>query len=181
MDSDWSAQVLHFWFEELPPEAWFRADPATDDAIRGQFLRLYRRLRDQPVETLATDPQHILAAIVVLDQFSRNMFRNSPEAFAGDRQALALANVAVAEELDLQLTPAERQFVYMPFQHDEDPVSQRRAVDLFTALGNAEALSYARHHKGIIERFGRFPHRNAILGRRSTPEEIAFLNAEPSS
>ena len=178
MDNDWSAEVLRFWFEELPPEAWFRADPATDGAIRSRFLNLYRRLRDDPVETLATDPWHTLAAIVVLDQFSRNMFRNTPEAFAGDRQALALAKAAVAAGFDLQLTPAERQFVYMPFQHDEDPASQRRAVDLFTALGNAEALSYARHHKGIIDRFGRFPHRNAILGRRSTPDEIAFLKAE---
>src|ERR1019366_4995563 len=96
MDNDWSAEVLRFWFEELPPEAWFRADPATDGAIRSRFLNLYRRLRDDPVETLATDPWHTLAAIVVLDQFSRNMFRNTPEAFAGDRQALALAKAAVA-------------------------------------------------------------------------------------
>lgn len=175
MDSDWSTEVLHFWFEELTPEAWFRADPATDGAIRNRFLNLYRWLRDEPVDTLAPDPARALAAIVVLDQFSRNMSRNTPEAFATDPQALALAKAMVATRLDLQLSPAERQFVYMPFQHDENPASQSRAVELFTALGDEKALSYARHHKGIIDRFGRFPHRNAILSRPSTPEEIAFL------
>jgi len=178
MDADWSRRVLHFWFEELKPEAWFDGGAEIDRVIREQFLDLHRRVRDMPLADLTASPETALAAVIVLDQFSRNMFRGTAEAFAGDAKALALAEAAIAAGFDTRLTPAEREFLYMPFEHSEDLATQARCVELFTALGSAEALKYAVEHKAIVDRFGRFPGRNAALGRTSTEAEIAFLKAQ---
>lgn len=174
----WVEEVLGFWFGELTPEQWFKKDDGVDRAIKSRFAALYESLAASPPVT--TDARTALAAAIVLDQFPRNMFRGSPQAFASDARALALANAAVDAGLDQKLAPHERTFLYLPFEHSEDAAMQARSVALFTALGNANQLDYAIRHKVIIDRFGRFPHRNAILGRASTPEEIAFLK-EPGS
>ena len=126
-------------------------------------------------------PRGWLAAILVLDQFPRNLFRGDARAFATDEAALGLAKRAIAEGIDLKLTPAQRSFVYMPFQHSEEKADQARSIELFTALGNPLNLDFAIRHKDIIDRFGRFPHRNAILGRTTTDEEATFLKQPGSS
>ena len=176
----WVEEVLGFWFGEFTPEQWFKKDEAVDAIIRARFLALHAQLAAGPPASAATDPRTALAAAIVLDQFPRNMFRGSPRAFATDPQALALAIAAVDAGLDQKLTPSERTFLYVPFEHSEDKAVQARSVALFTALGNANYLDFAIRHKVIVDRFGRFPHRNAVLGRASTAEEIAFLK-EPGS
>jgi uncharacterized protein (DUF924 family) len=174
MQSDWAAQVLHFWFEELQPEAWFRKDERVDAAIRERFGALHEQLARIRPEQLTT-PLESLAAVIVLDQFPRNVFRGSPRAFATDALALSIAQHAIANGVDLQLTQQQRLFLYMPFQHSEDRAVQARSIELFEQLGIAENLDYAQRHKDIIDRFGRFPHRNEVLGRRSTTEEMQFV------
>jgi uncharacterized protein (DUF924 family) len=174
MQSDWAAQVLHFWFEELQPEAWFRKDERVDAAIRERFGALHEQLARIRPEQLTT-PLESVAAVIVLDQFPRNVFRGSPRAFATDALALSIAQHAIANGVDLQLTQQQRLFLYMPFQHSEDRAVQARSIELFEQLGIAENLDYAQRHKDIIDRFGRFPHRNEVLGRRSTTEELQFV------
>ena len=174
MQSDWVAQILRYWFEELQPEAWFRKDERVDAAIHERFGALYEQLaqiRPQQVET----PSASIAAVIALDQFPRNMFRNSPRAFATDTLALSISQQAIAAGWDQQLTQQQRLFLYMPFQHSEDRAVQARSIELFTQLGLADNLDYAHRHKNIIDRFGRFPHRNAVLGRQSTTEELQFV------
>ena len=172
--------VLTFWFEELSPEQWFATDPLLDATIRHRFGELYEALAANGPGDWSETADGTLAAVIVLDQFPRNIFRGQPRAFAADDQALRLAERAIARGLDAELTPPRRTFLYMPFQHSEDPGIQDRSVTLFQGLGNPRTLDFARRHRAIIERFGRFPHRNAILGRDTTPEEAAFLQ-EPGS
>jgi uncharacterized protein (DUF924 family) len=173
MQETWIANVYRFWFEDLQPEAWFRSDPAVDARIRERFSDLHRSLMLNPISV--TTPQAAVAAVIVLDQFSRNMFRAAPAAYAADPLALRLSQAAIAAGLDRLLSARERQFLYMPFQHSEDRAVQRRSVELFADLGAPEQLGFAEQHRAIIERFGRFPHRNAVLGRASTPAELEFL------
>ena len=172
-EKKWITDVYRFWFEDLQPEAWFRADPAVDATVRERFSDLHRSLMLNP--TSAPSPRASLAAVIVLDQFSRNMFRGTPAAYAADPLALRLSQAAIAAEFDRGLSVRERPFLYMPFQHSEDLAVQRRSVALFAELGMPEQLGFAEEHRAIIERFGRFPHRNVILGRRSTPDELEFL------
>ena len=174
MHSDWAAPILKFWFEELRPAAWFRKDERVDAAIRERFGTLYEELAQLRPEQLTTALEH-LAAVIVLDQFPRNMFRGSPRAFATDALALAISQHAIAAGLDEQLTQQQRLFLCMPFQHSEERAVQALSIEVFTRLGLAENLDYARRHKEIIDRFGRFPHRNAVLGRESTTEELQFV------
>jgi uncharacterized protein (DUF924 family) len=170
--SDWVDAVLRFWFAELAPAAWFRRSAATDATIRARFLELHETLaRAVPV---CTSPRQGLAAVIVLDQFSRNLFRNDARAYAADADALRLARAAVAAGFDVALGTTQREFLYMPFMHAEDRAAQDEGIALFERLGTRNAR-YARHHRALIERFGRFPHRNAVLGRESTPEEIEHL------
>jgi uncharacterized protein (DUF924 family) len=171
-------EVLLFWFEELSPEAWFRRDTQVDDQIRARFMPLYEQLRRMQPQDLAS-PLASLAAVIVLDQFPRNMFRGLPQAFATDALALAIAQHAIAAGFDRQLGEPQRTFLYMPFQHSEDPAVQARSVELFATLADKDGLEYANKHRVIIDRFGRFPHRNAILGRASTEEELQFLSTHP--
>ena len=138
-----------------------------------------QEVRDE-LDSMANDPQGCLALIILLDQFSRNMFRGSAQAFAADEKALAHARTAVERGLDQQLPPFQRTFVYLPFEHSESLADQDRSVALFEALGDENTYDYAVRHRDIIVRFGRFPHRNVILGRESTPEELEFLK-EPGS
>ncbi|MGH8237315.1 MAG: DUF924 family protein [Steroidobacteraceae bacterium] len=174
MRSDWAAQILSYWFAELQPEAWFRKDEGVDAAIRERFGALHEQLAQIRAEQLTTAIEHV-AAVIVLDQFPRNIFRGSPRAFATDQLALSIARHAIATGLDEQLTPQQRLFLYMPFQHSEDRAVQARSIEFFTQLGLADNLDYAHRHQRIIDRFGRFPHRNAVLGRESTTEELQFV------
>jgi uncharacterized protein (DUF924 family) len=176
----WQKEVLDFWFRELTPKARFEKSAVTDDTIRQRFLGLYEALAQEGVPSECGAPLDVLARVIVLDQFPRNMFRGTPRAFATDPLALAIAESAVRDKLDVELDPQQRTFLYLPFEHSEDASVQARSVQLLSSLGDGEITRYAVAHKVIIDRFGRFPHRNAILGRRSTPEEIEFLQ-EPGS
>jgi uncharacterized protein (DUF924 family) len=173
MRDDWVEAVHRFWFAELKPRAWFRTDAKVDAEIRRRFLGVWDALRAAPPRI--ADARAAVAAAVALDQFPRNMFRGGPDAFATDAAALAVARAAVAAGLDRGLPDPERMFLYMPFQHSEDLADQARSVELFATLDIPDALATATRHKALIDRFGRFPHRNAILGRISTPEEVEHL------
>jgi uncharacterized protein (DUF924 family) len=175
----WADDVHRFWFEELRSDQWFRATPEIDALIRRRFGPLYEELKQREVIAIPATPRARVAAVIALDQFPRNMFRGSKETYATDGLALVLAESAIAAGFDRSLHPHERQFLYMPLQHSEDRQAQARSVASFAELGVPELLRYARHHQEIVDRFGRFPHRNAILGRPSTPEEIEFLKTHP--
>ena len=176
----WVREVLGYWFSDLTRDQWFRKDDRVDEVIRSRFTHLYKGLADQDQPAPLT-PRLALATVIVLDQFPRNMFRGTPRAFATDSQALGVARAALAARLDASLTTFERLFLYLPFEHSEDRDDQRTAVALIGALGDPELTRYAIAHQTIIDRFGRFPHRNTILGRTSTPEEIAFLEQPDSA
>lgn len=177
----WVGDVLRFWFGELTPEQWFRRDDKVDRDILLRFLDLHASLAGLPPPPLAMGARTFLAAIIVLDQFPRNMYRGSPRAFASDPEALAIARAAVDAELDRSMAVHERLFLYLPFEHSESPDDQIMSVALISSLGDAGYARFAEAHKSIIDRFGRFPHRNAVLGRQSTPEEEAFLKEPMSS
>ena len=172
MSGDWRADVLKFWFG-LKPEKWWDGGTELDRRIKSDFLELWFDMKQLPVDSFLADPLTALAAVILFDQFPRNMFRGHADAYATDANALAIAKGAVDRGLDKELAPDERKFLYMPFMHSEKLEDQNRAVLLFTELRDDHQLGYAKHHRDIIERFGRFPHRNAILGRASRPEEIA--------
>lgn len=176
----WVADVLKFWFEQIEPDQWFEKDPTFDASIRERFLGLHEILVSRGNNGLLADAQTALAAVIVLDQMSRNMFRDTPRAFATDPQALWLAEAAIARGFDAGLTKDQRSFLYLPFQHAEDRQSQARSVALVASLGDPELQKWAEAHRVIVERFGRFPHRNGVLGRISTPDEIEFLK-QPDS
>ena len=178
--TDWVGDVLHFWFEENAPKRWFEKDDAFDRTLRARFLAVHASVAALPSEACLTDAETALAAVIGCDQFPRNMFRGTPRAFATDAKALALAESAIALGFDARVPEVRRQFFYLPFEHAEDEQAQARSVALFAPLGE-EYLRWAQAHKAIIDRFGRFPHRNAILGRTSTPEEIEFLEQPGSS
>ena len=173
--------VLTFWFNETSPLQWWKVDAAFDKAVRERFGALHRAARLGELWEWRQQPRGRLAEIIVLDQFPRNMYRGTPQAFAGDAMALALAQEAIAGGHDRTLAAKERAFLYMPYQHSESRVIQAESIRLFEALGEAEQLDFARRHKAIIDRFGHFPHRNAILGRQSTAEEVEFLKQPGSS
>jgi uncharacterized protein (DUF924 family) len=178
MTEDWRAAVLKFWFG-LPPEQWFQGPPELDERIRQSFLELWTEKRRLPADAFTGDALTALAAVILFDQFPRNMFRGHADQFATDHLALAIARAAVDRGLDKELAPKERGFLYLPFEHSEDLADQQRAMLLFTALGDAEMLHYARLHHDIIERFGRFPHRNAVLGRAPRADEVAAGDVVP--
>jgi uncharacterized protein (DUF924 family) len=175
--SGWAEDVLRFWFTELRPDDWFSGAADIDAAIGSRFSQLYQALQASPLLPSSLDARALLAAVIVFDQFPRNLFRKSAAAYATDARALELARHAVASGKDRELKPQERHFLYMPFMHSEDRAMQAESVRLFTEI-SADGLKWARHHHGIVERFGRFPHRNALFGRESTPEEIEFLKTE---
>jgi uncharacterized protein (DUF924 family) len=179
--------ILIFWFGPPPlaaRDAWFRKDPAFDATIRTRFGETIAAARAGAYGGWCAEPRGALARVIVLDQFTRNAFRDTPDAFSGDARALATAEDAIAKGHDRALEPVERSFLYMPFQHAEDPAAQERSLALFGALaaetGQDGQLPWAKKHADVVRRFGRYPHRNAILGRASTPEEIAFLQTPGS-
>jgi uncharacterized protein (DUF924 family) len=177
----WVDEVLRFWFTELTYEQCFKKDDVVDRQIDERFGAIHARLAADAGSIDTAAPRELLAAIVVFDQFSRNLFRGTPRAFASDPLARQLARTALDSGIDKELSKRERIFVYLPFEHSEDAADQVRSVTLLGSLGDAELDKYAIAHKVIIDRFGRFPHRNVALGRESTPEEIAFLKEPMSS
>lgn len=172
--------ILHFWFEELTPKQHFVKDAALDDVIRNRFGLALEAATRCELWAWRTTPQGRLAEILVLDQFSRNVFRDTPRAFAQDGLALVLAQELVASGQDRSLPPAQRRFVYMPYMHSESGLIHTQAVELFSQPGLEDNLDFELRHQAIITRFGRYPHRNAALGRPSSAAELAFLN-EPGS
>jgi uncharacterized protein (DUF924 family) len=176
-----SGTVLAFWFEALKPEQWWRVDPALDDLIRRRFSALHHAVRHGDTYAWRVTPLGRLAEVIVLDQFSRNMFRGTAEAFASDALALTLAQAAVAASADQPLPPVQRVFLYMPYMHSESLAVHEQAVALFRQPGLEYNLDYEIQHKRIIEKFGRYPHRNVPLGRVSTVEEIEFLKQTGSA
>jgi uncharacterized protein (DUF924 family) len=174
----WERDVLDFWFG-LRPEQWWKADEALDQACRERFRLLWEAQRQLPPQHFLATPSSAVAAVILFDQIPRNMFRGDAEQFATDTLALAVAREAVERGLDEALSPQERGFLYMPFQHSEDMADQKRSLALFTALGDDYQLGYAKKHHDVIARFGRFPHRNAMLGRRPRPEELAAGDVAP--
>lgn len=187
-----AADILAFWFGRpgepghgQPRNEWFRKDAAFDDAIRDRFLPDVEAALAGRLADWADNPQGLLALVILLDQFPRNLFRGTARMFAGDAEARQLAERALAQGWDKDMSAVERVFVYLPLEHSEALADQERSVALFAALaaehpGNDGFLDYAWRHHDVIARFGRFPHRNAALGRPSTPEETTYL-AQPGS
>ncbi|WLD58099.1 DUF924 domain-containing protein [Salinispirillum sp. LH 10-3-1] len=174
--------VLTFWFQELTPKDWFTKSSELDHRIAERFSSVHRAATRCETVSWRGTPAGRLAEVIVLDQFSRNIFRDHPESFAYDGLALALAQEAVALGVDDQLDSAQaRSFLYMPYMHSESPLIHETAMRLFSHPDLADNLDFEQRHKDIIDRFGRYPHRNRILGRTSTPEEIAFLQQPGSS
>mgnify|MGYP003348627621 CR=1 FL=1 len=167
--------ILNFW-REAGPEKWFRKDTAFDGAIRSRFLETYEAAAAGQLSDLERTADSALALILVLDQFPRNMFRNDARTFAADPLAREVAGRAIAQGFDQKFPRSERTFFYLPFTHSEAKADQDLCVQLNRASGDADSLKWAELHADIIRRFGRFPHRNKVLGRETTPEEQAFLD-----
>jgi uncharacterized protein (DUF924 family) len=170
--------ILDFWFSQ-DPERWWKVDPAFDREIRDRYLTLWEEERENVPDHFLGDPDTALAGVLLFDQFPRNMFRGHADQFSTDPLALAVAKAAVERGDDDGMTSARRGFLYLPFEHSENMADQRQSLLLFTALGDPNLLGYARRHYEIIEKFGRFPHRNAILGRKPQALETAAGDVVP--
>ncbi len=174
-------EINAFWFgpESAARDVWFRKDAAFDAVIRTRFGRCVEAALDGAYASWTSEPLGSLALVLLLDQFTRNIHRHTPRAFAGDARAQGIAEAAVAAGQDIVLQPYERSFLYLPFEHAENLAAQDRSIALFTRLAHETGLrgelDWAEKHAAVIRRFGRYPHRNAILGRASSPDEIAFL------
>jgi uncharacterized protein (DUF924 family) len=175
----WVTEVLHFWFDELGEDHWWAKSADIDAQIRSRFLPLHEQVVANDGFG-ATTQRALLAAVIVLDQFSRNLFRGTSRAFAADSIARRLSRAAIKQGVDVAMKEEERLFLYMPFEHSEDREDQALSVKLIASLGNPEWTQAAMAHNVIIDRFGRFPHRNAILNRPSSKDEVALLH-EPAS
>lgn len=174
-------RILDFWFHELEAKDWFISSDKTDALIKERFTALVEQAAQCELDSWRKTPQGRLAEIILLDQFSRNIYRNTPQAFSQDPLALALAQQAIEVGADKSLSLIERSFLYMPFMHSESIKIHQQAVVLFDQPGLENNYDFELKHKVIIEQFGRYPHRNAILGRISTPDELAFLDTPNSS
>jgi len=172
--------VLQFWFHEVAPAQWWKVDPAFDRLVAKRFGDLHRRAASAELYEWRSEPRGRLAEVLVLDQFSRNLYRGDRRAFENDRLALALAQEAVAAKADAALPVEQRAFLYMPYMHSESRLIHEVAERLFRENASQDSHDFELRHKAIIDRFGRYPHRNALLGRESTPEERTFL-AQPGS
>lgn len=173
-------EILRFWFEEIDQSQWWAKDDDFDRSIIERFSDIHARATRCELFEWRVNAQGRLAEIIVLDQFSRNMFRGLPLSFAQDSLALALAQEAISAKADKALSPIQRSFLYMPFMHSESLKIHEVAMELFRNNGIQSSLDFEVRHKRIIERFGRYPHRNNILGRESTVEEVEFLK-QPGS
>lgn len=173
-------KVLKFWFQDTPSEKWWASDPEFDKQIESRFLDFLHQAIRCELHEWRSEPQGRLAEIIVLDQFSRNVFRGTPQAFAQDSMALVLAQEAIRLQAHASLNPIERSFLLLPFMHSESAKIHVLAEQLYKEFAPHENYEFELKHKAIVDRFGRYPHRNAILGRASTAEEIEFLK-QPGS
>lgn len=173
--------ILSFWFQDIQPAQWWKVDPAFDELIRSRFGALHEQARRCELFGWRATPEGRLAEVIVLDQFARNIHRGTPLAFAADPLALALAQEAVAAGADLQLQFEQRPFLYMPYMHSESAAIHAVAEPLMKDRAPQGTYDFELKHKAIVDRFGRYPHRNAILGRASTTEELDFLKQPGSS
>jgi len=180
MSTDYQ-EVLSFWFEEIDSSLWWKKDDSFDGLIKDRFLSVHQQAVQCELFEWRVSPEGRLAEVIVLDQFSRNLFRESPQAFAADSLALALAQETISLGCDAELSPIERSFLYMPFMHSESMQIHEVAVGLFEKNGIQSNLEFEHKHRDIIVRFGRYPHRNALLKRASTAEEMEFLKQPGSS
>ena len=169
--------IIGFWFDDTDRRLWFRSTPDFDGLIRARFSEIWQAARDGRLAHWEGSPGGALALVIVLDQFPLHIFRNEPESFATEAAARRVADAAVRREFDRYLPGEQAAFLYLPFMHSESLADQERSVSLFEAAGLEENLRWARHHRDIIRRFGRFPHRNEILGRPSTAEELEWLHS----
>jgi len=175
-DAATPAEILAFW-REAGYDRWYTRDDAFDAEIRRRYLGLWRKAADGELSSWETSDDGALALVIVLDQFPRNLFRGEAQAYSTDRTAREVARRAIDRGADGRIDPQLREFLYLPFMHSEEIADQLHCVELFRNAANAENLEYAKSHADIIRRFGRFPHRNHVLGRATTPEEQAFLDA----
>ncbi|WP_370980336.1 DUF924 family protein [Agaribacterium sp. ZY112] len=173
--------VINFWFSELELKQWWQKDAELDLLIANRFMAVHKQARSCELYLWRRSPEGRLAEIIVLDQFSRNIFRDQAEAFSCDALALVLAQEAVTLGVDKELPPIQRSFLYMPYMHSESVVIHEQAMSLFSSKGMENNLDFEVRHKEIIDRFGRYPHRNPVLGRQSSPEELLFLEQPGSS
>lgn len=176
-----ATEIIQFWFEEIEPKQRFGKDAEFDELIRSKFGETHNRAQQGLLYTWREHPLDALAEIIVLDQFSRNLYRQSGLAFAFDALALVLAQEAVRRKFDKELETSKKAFLYMPFMHSESAEIHEIALDLFDQPGLEDSFNYELRHKEIIDRFGRYPHRNQVLGRESTTEELEFLSQPGSS
>jgi len=167
-------EVVAFWLGQNE-KTWFSADPAFDAVVLSRFAELVEQAKAGTLDRWADSAEGALALVILLDQMTRNIHRDSPEMFAADAKARGVAKRAIARGFDEDLPKHKRRWLYMPFMHSEDLADQKRSIELFTRSGMTESVPFAVDHADIIRRFGRFPHRNAILGRQTTTEEAAFL------
>ncbi len=174
---DVTQEILEFWFEDTQPAQWFQVNPDFDNEIRERFEDAYDKASRGIFDDWKTDSDGCLALCILLDQFPRNMYRGTAKAFATDAKALVVAKFALAKGFDQVLTPIKRRFLYLPFEHSENLNDQRKCVDLFDKMKKDDPLGYdyALRHLKVIEKYGRFPHRNKILSRMSTPDEEEYL------
>jgi uncharacterized protein (DUF924 family) len=169
------AGILAFW-HDAGPKRWYTPDKAFDAEVRRRFLDLWQQASAGELSSWETSDDGALALVIVLDQFPRNMFRGDIRTYASDAIAREVASRAIERGVDTRIDPALREFLYLPFMHSEHLADQLRCIELSRAAGHTESLKWAEHHADIIRRFGRFPHRNRLLGRATTPEEQAFLD-----
>jgi uncharacterized protein (DUF924 family) len=172
------AELIDFWLDERARPMWFNSTEAFDRQLCRRFQALYEAARDDRLTSWESSADGALALVIALDQLPLNMFRDDPRSFATEAAARAVADRAIRAGFDQQLDPERKMFLYMPFMHSESMPDQDRSVALFGQPGLEQQMGYARHHRDIVDRFGRFPHRNAILGRASTAQERSYLAAE---
>ena len=173
-----SDDVLSFWFSERVKPLWFNSTPEFDNELRENYLDTYQAALNGELSGWEETPQGALALVICLDQFPLNIFRNKAESFAGEEPSRQVASRAIERAFDQNLDGAQKAFLYMPYMHSEELADQDRVLELFSRAGLEDNLKWAKHHRDLVDRFGRFPHRNAILGRENTPEEMAYLQSE---
>ena len=173
-----SDEMLSFWFSERVKTLWYNSTPEFDEELRQKYLDTYQAALNGELSAWEDTPQGALALVICLDQFPLNMFRNKVESFVGEAPSRQIAARAIEKGFDQSLGGSQKAFLYLPYMHSEDMADQDRVLELFSKAGLEDNLKWAKHHRGIVVRFGRFPHRNAILGRQSTSEEIAYLQSD---
>jgi uncharacterized protein (DUF924 family) len=171
-------ELLSFWFSESVKKLWFNSTPQFDEELREKYLYLVEQAARGELDQWRDESLGALALVIILDQFPLNMFRRQARSFATEEQARQTAQYAIDKGFDHQLNDAQKAFLYMPFMHSENLADQDKSVALFEKAGLTDNLKYAKHHRSLVERFGRFPHRNSILGRESTAEELSYLNSK---